>query len=77
MNYQKLKQEFNELSEFKQWEFAIHNKADIIIYLDNDNTTFSFDEDLDCTLLVFKADIGNRSGVAALLRLLGINSKSV
>jgi hypothetical protein len=69
-------QEFNQLSESQQWQWALDNKASIQLYLDNDSTNFTFnDEDKseDCTFGKFKADIGNREGAGILLEALGFS----
>lgn len=74
MNYQKLEEEFNSLTENGQWLWALNRKDLITLDLDNDNTTFTFnDEDKseDCTLFMFKADIGNRWGLEFLLPAIG------
>ena len=74
MNYLKIKNEFNSLTESEQWLWAVKNKDLIEMTLDNDNTTFVFkeeDKSEDCTLFIFKADIGNRWGVEFLMKHLG------
>lgn len=75
MNYEKIKKDFDKMSEQEQWDFLLKNKEIISIMLDNDNTTDTFnseDKSEDCTLLVFKADIGNRWGVDYLLNSIGV-----
>ena len=44
MNCQKLKKEFDNLNEIKQWAFAKKYKTNIVINLNNDNTTFTFNK---------------------------------
>lgn len=80
MNYQRLKEEFNSLTENGQWLWALGKKDKISIDLDNDNTTFTFnseDKTDDCTLFHFKADIGDRSGVEILLKHIGFKAEYV
>ena len=78
MNFKKTKENFNSLTESGQWLWAIKNKDIIELILDNDNTSFTFnDEDKteDCTLVQFKADIGNRWGIEFLIKNLGFSFK--
>jgi hypothetical protein len=80
MNYQKIKKEFDNLDESQQWVWADKFKIEITLDLDNDNTTFTFDKEdktNDCTLCMFKADIGNRSGISFLLSALGFKGHNV
>ena len=81
MDYEKLEEEFNELSEEAQWKWAIKHRKNITLNLDNDATDFTFDLEEDktdnCTLFSFKADIGNRWGLNYLLPLFGLNSEHV
>ena len=80
MNYERLKKEFNSLTEKEQWAWAANHKAEITLDLDNDNTTFTFnkeDKTDDCTLFMFKADIGNRWGVPFLLSAVGFEGYNV
>ena len=70
VNYKQFKKEFNNLDDKQQWEWAFKHKEEITLQLDNDNTTFTFDEELktdDCTLFVFDSDIGDRDGILYLL----------
>lgn len=74
MNYKNLKEEFNSLTENGQWLWALNRKDLITLDLDNDNTTFTFnneDKSEDCTLFTFKADIGNRRGLDYVLSIIG------
>lgn len=79
MNYLKIKNHFNSLNENEQWLWAIKNKDLIEMTLDNDNTTFVFKEEEDktddCTLFIFKADVGNRWGLEYLMKNLGFTIK--
>lgn len=80
MNYQDLKNEFDGLNEQEQWAWAAKHRAEITLDLDNDNTTFTFngeDKTDDCTLFMFKADIGNRWGVEMLLSAVGFEGYNV
>ncbi len=77
MNYKKIREEFDSLTENGQWVWALKRKDLIHIDLDNDNTTFTFnseDKTDDCTLFMFKADIGNRFGLGFLLKNIGFNA---
>ena len=80
MNYKRIKEEFDSLTENGQWMWAVKHKTEITLDLDNDNTTFTFNEEDktdDCTLFEFKADIGNRWGISFLLSSIGFESYSV
>lgn len=80
MNYQDLKNEFDNLNEQEQWAWAAKHRAEIMLDLDSDNTTFTFngeDKRGDCTLFIFKADIGNRWGIEMLLNAVGFEGYSV
>ena len=77
MDYAKLLEEFNALSEVEQWGFIIHYKNDIVFDLENDSTLFYFrdeqeDEDGDITLFYLKDDIGNSYGLVNLFEYLKI-----
>ena len=80
MNYHELKNEFDSLNEQEQWVWAAKHRAEITLDLDNDNTTFTFNEEdksEDCTLFIFKSDIGNRWGVEMLLNAVGFKGYNV
>jgi len=80
MIYRDFKKHFDYLPEIDQWGWALERKHLITIYLDNDNTTFYFngeEDSIDCTIFTFKADIGDRSGVEVLLKILGFEVQSV
>lgn len=80
MDYQKLLKEFDSLSPEKQWEWALNRKGDIKIFLDNDCTDFTFnaeDQSEDATLFCFKSDIGDRSGVEIVLKMIGFDVEYV
>lgn len=80
MNYKRLKEEFNSLTEKEQWVWVVNHKSEITLDLDNDNTTFTFNEEDktdDCTLFMFKADVGNRWGVQMLLSAVGFEGYNV
>ena len=73
-DYNALRREFDSLEESDQWIWAANYKAEIELDLDNDNTTFTFNEEAktdECTLFIFKADIGNRWGIPYLLNSVG------
>lgn len=82
MNLEKLKKEFDSLSEREQWDWLL-NRARTFqdkfeISLDNDNTTIHFFEDKEADyMLYFKDDIGNRCGVEHVLKSLGFNADGV
>lgn len=80
-HYKKIKIEFDNLTEYEQWEWLLNItfKREIRIWLDNDSTYFHF---IDPTLdeigtFHFKNDIGNRSGTKNLLLALGFNVEFV
>lgn len=77
---EQLKKEFDSLDEKQQWEYAIKCKEEITLYLDNDNTSFTFDKEDkedDCTMFYFKADIGNRWGIGYLFSIIGLKCEEV
>lgn len=76
MNYEKLKNDFDKMSEQEQWDFLVKNKEIITIILDNNYTTGKFnfqDKSQLCILLDFKVPIGDSWGVDCLFRSIGIN----
>jgi hypothetical protein len=80
MKYQKLIKEFDSLSAEKQWKWALKHKDKIQIYLDNDCTDFTFnneDKTEDATLFSFKSDIGDRAGVEIVLKMIGFSVEYV
>lgn len=65
--YEKLAQEFEELTGVEQWRWAIHHKGDITVYCDSQDTVFSFNDDGTTKIYYFDKDIGYGSGVQDLL----------
>lgn len=79
MNYQKERNNFNALTAKEQWFFAIHNKEQIKIELDNDDTYFTFINDKSEEPVVFTFDcyLGSSEGAFHLLEALGFNVEFV
>ena len=76
MNFKKAKEEFDSLTGGGQWLWAIKNKKLITLMIDNDTTIFTFnaeDKSDDCTLVYFKSDIGDHSGIEFLMKHLGFS----
>ncbi len=73
MNYKRIKEEFDSLTERGQWNYAMGVSDKISLFIDNDSTGFTFIEDNsgDGELFYFKDDIGNRAGVEHLLAIVG------